>query len=117
MKFGIHNSSWLDAPDPAEAFEAVKAKAQWAENHGFVWFSVMDHMIQIPRVGAPDEPHPGRLDRPGGAGRRHQPHPSRHPLHGGRLSQSGASRQDRGERRSDQPGTADARHRRRLFRG
>jgi alkanesulfonate monooxygenase SsuD/methylene tetrahydromethanopterin reductase-like flavin-dependent oxidoreductase (luciferase family) len=56
MKFGIHNSSWLDRPDPAEAFEAVKAKAQWAENHGFVWFSVLDHMIQIPRIGAPDEP-------------------------------------------------------------
>jgi F420-dependent oxidoreductase-like protein len=56
MKFGIHNSSWLDTPDPAEAFEAVKAKAQWAEEHGFVWFSVMDHMIQIPRVGASDEP-------------------------------------------------------------
>ena len=34
----------------------MKAKAQWTENHGFVWFSVMDHMIQIPRVGAPDEP-------------------------------------------------------------
>jgi hypothetical protein len=34
----------------------VKAKAQWAENHGFVWFSVLDHMIQIPRVGTPDEP-------------------------------------------------------------
>jgi alkanesulfonate monooxygenase SsuD/methylene tetrahydromethanopterin reductase-like flavin-dependent oxidoreductase (luciferase family) len=34
----------------------VKVKAQWAENHGFVWFSVLDHMIQIPRVGAPDEP-------------------------------------------------------------
>ena len=33
MKFGIHNSSWLDAPDTAEAFEAVKAKAQWAEAH------------------------------------------------------------------------------------
>jgi F420-dependent oxidoreductase-like protein len=56
MKFGIHNSSWLDRPDPAEAFEAVKAKAQWAEDQGFVWFSVLDHMIQIPRVGAPDEP-------------------------------------------------------------
>src|SRR5712692_1463875 len=56
MKFGIHNSSWLDAPDPAEAFEAVKAKAQWAEDHGFVWFSVLDHMIQIGGVGAPDEP-------------------------------------------------------------
>jgi hypothetical protein len=26
MKFGIHHSSWLDTPDPAEAFEAVKAK-------------------------------------------------------------------------------------------
>jgi F420-dependent oxidoreductase-like protein len=37
-------------------FEAVKAKAQWAENHGFVWFSVMDHLIQISGVGAPDEP-------------------------------------------------------------
>ena len=35
---------------------AVKAKARWAEDQGFVWFSVMDHMIQIPRVGAPDEP-------------------------------------------------------------
>jgi alkanesulfonate monooxygenase SsuD/methylene tetrahydromethanopterin reductase-like flavin-dependent oxidoreductase (luciferase family) len=56
MKFGIHNSSWLDSPDPAEAFEAVRMKARWAESHGFVWFSVMDHMIQIPRVGAPDEP-------------------------------------------------------------
>jgi len=34
----------------------VKAKAQWAENYGFVWFSVLDHMIQISCVGAPDEP-------------------------------------------------------------
>ncbi len=56
MKFGIHNPSWLFGPDPAEAFEGVKAKAQWAENHGFVWFSVMDHLIQISGVGAPDEP-------------------------------------------------------------
>ncbi|MBV8191452.1 MAG: LLM class F420-dependent oxidoreductase [Alphaproteobacteria bacterium] len=56
MKFGIHHSSWLDNPDPAEIFETAKAKAQWAEEHGFVWFSVMDHMIQIPNVGAPDEP-------------------------------------------------------------
>ena len=56
MKFGIHNPSWVYGPDPTEAFEAVKAKAQWAENHGFVWFSVMDHLIEIPGVGAPDEP-------------------------------------------------------------
>lgn len=56
MKFGIHNSSWLFGPDPAEIFEAVKQKALWAEDHGFTWFSVMDHLIQIPPVGAPDEP-------------------------------------------------------------
>jgi hypothetical protein len=31
MKFGIHNPSWAYGPDAAEAFEAVKAKAQWAE--------------------------------------------------------------------------------------
>ena len=56
MKFGIHNPSWVFSPDPTEAFEMVKAKAQWAENHGFVWFTVMDHLIQIDGVGAPDEP-------------------------------------------------------------
>ena len=56
MKFGIHNPSWVYDADPAEAFDSLKAKAQWAENHGFVWFSVMDHLIQIPGVGAPDEP-------------------------------------------------------------
>src|SRR5271156_1465887 len=55
MKFGIHNPSWFFGPDPAEAFDRVKAKAQWAENHSFVWFSVMDHLIQIGGVGAPDE--------------------------------------------------------------
>ena len=70
MKFGLHQSSWLDTPDPAEAFEAVKGKAQWAESHGFAWFSVLDHMIQIPRVGAPEEPD-WKLDRPCRAGCRH----------------------------------------------
>jgi F420-dependent oxidoreductase-like protein len=29
---------------------------QWAEGHGFAWFSVMDHVIQIPGVGVADEP-------------------------------------------------------------
>jgi F420-dependent oxidoreductase-like protein len=56
MKFGIHNSSWRENPDPAEAFQTVVAKARWAEARGFAWFSVLDHMIQIPRVGAPDNP-------------------------------------------------------------
>ena len=56
MKFGVHNPSWLFGPDPAEIFEAVKAKALWAENHGFTWFSVMDHLIQIGMAGPPEEP-------------------------------------------------------------
>ena len=56
MKFGIHNPSWRFGTDPAGIFDAVKAKAQWAENHGFTWFSVMDHLIQIANVGAPEEP-------------------------------------------------------------
>lgn len=56
MKFGIHNPSWQFGLDPYNAFDGVKAKAQWAENAGYTWFSVMDHLIQIPLVGAPEEP-------------------------------------------------------------
>ena len=56
MKFGIHHSSWLTNADAPAAFDAARAKAEWAEANGFAWFSVMDHMIQIPRVGAPDQP-------------------------------------------------------------
>ncbi len=56
MKFGIHNPSWLYGPNPYEIFDHLKRKAQWAEEHGFSWFSVMDHLIQIPGVGAPEEP-------------------------------------------------------------
>jgi F420-dependent oxidoreductase-like protein len=56
MKFGVHNPSWMYGPDPAEAFDGIKAKAQWAENNGFGWFSVMDHLIQIGGGGAPTEP-------------------------------------------------------------
>jgi F420-dependent oxidoreductase-like protein len=56
MKFGIHNPSWLFGSNPYEMFEALKKKAQWAEANGFSWFSLMDHLIQIPFVGAEDEP-------------------------------------------------------------
>ncbi|MGA2490411.1 MAG: TIGR03560 family F420-dependent LLM class oxidoreductase [Anaerolineales bacterium] len=37
-------------------FGGLKKKAQWAEANGFAWFSLMDHLIQIPNVGAEDEP-------------------------------------------------------------
>jgi len=56
MKFGIHNPSWLFGTSAYDAFEGVKEKAQWAEHHGFAWFSVMDHLIQITHQGTPDEP-------------------------------------------------------------
>ncbi|MBS0644219.1 MAG: LLM class F420-dependent oxidoreductase [Proteobacteria bacterium] len=56
MKFGIHNPSFVFGPDSSEMFEGLKAKAQWAENNGFAWFSVMDHLIQIPWIGPSDEP-------------------------------------------------------------
>ena len=56
MKFGIHNPSWLYGADPHDMFEGIKQKAQWAEQKGFTWFSVMDHLIQIQGVGAPEEP-------------------------------------------------------------
>ena len=56
MKFGIHNPSWLFGSDPTKLFAGVAAKARWAEEHGYTWFSVMDHLIQIPIVGEPEEP-------------------------------------------------------------
>lgn len=55
MKFGIHNPSWVFSSNPEEIFEHAKRKAIWAEEHGFTWFSVMDHMMMIPfRIA--DEP-------------------------------------------------------------
>jgi F420-dependent oxidoreductase-like protein len=56
MKFGIHNPSWLFGSDEYEVFDQVRQKAQWCDEHGFAWFSVMDHLIQIQGVGAADEP-------------------------------------------------------------
>ncbi|HEY1796053.1 MAG TPA: TIGR03560 family F420-dependent LLM class oxidoreductase [Stellaceae bacterium] len=56
MKFGIHSPSWIYSGKPDEAFDGLKEKALWAENRGFDWLSVMDHLIQIPGVGEADEP-------------------------------------------------------------
>jgi F420-dependent oxidoreductase-like protein len=56
MKFGIHNPSWLFGSVKYEMFEELKRKAQWAEGHGFSWFSLMDHLIQIRGVGEANEP-------------------------------------------------------------
>ncbi len=56
MKFGIHNPSWKFGTAPADIFPGVAAKVRWAEDNGFDWFSVMDHLIQIPIAGAQTEP-------------------------------------------------------------
>ncbi len=56
MKFGIHNPSWRFDGAPTDLFAGLAARAQWAENNGFTWYSVMDHLIQIPIAGPPDEP-------------------------------------------------------------
>lgn len=54
MKFGIHSPSFI-YKEP-NIFDGVKKKVIWIEEHGFDWFSVMDHLIQIPVHGLPDEP-------------------------------------------------------------
>ena len=56
MHFGIHNPSWRFPGAPTDLFAGLAARAQWAEANGFTWYSVMDHLVQIPIAGAPDEP-------------------------------------------------------------
>lgn len=57
MQFGIHNPSFLFQNSEGSIFDQLKHKVQWAEDHGFVWFDLMDHMIQIaPGVGDADDP-------------------------------------------------------------
>lgn len=53
MKFGIHSPSWLY---PGNLFDGLREKALRLEELGFAWLSVMDHMVQIPVHGPPDEP-------------------------------------------------------------
>lgn len=57
MLFGYQNPSflWPDS-DPHAIFERTRTAAQKAEAAGFVSFWLMDHLIQLPMVGAADEP-------------------------------------------------------------
>ena len=57
MKFALHNPSFLPTTgDPRDVWPELRDRAQWAEAVGFDYFSVMDHMWQIPGIGSPDEP-------------------------------------------------------------
>ena len=54
MRFGYHNASFY--PNAEQPFEATVERAKRLEDAGFEWFSVMDHLWQLPFVGEREEP-------------------------------------------------------------
>lgn len=57
MDFGYHNASYrADGSTEGDLFAATIDRARWLEDEGFDFFSAMDHVWQIPGVGALDEP-------------------------------------------------------------
>jgi len=57
MKFGLHNPSFLPTTgEVRDVWPELRARAQWAEAVGFDYFTVMDHMVQVPGIGSADEP-------------------------------------------------------------
>ena len=56
LKFGLQHPCFTYDGKGHAIFETVKERAQYAEEHGFDGFFVMDHFLQIPYVGAIDEP-------------------------------------------------------------
>ena len=57
MKFGLHNFSFIPTTmKPIDVWPEIRERAQWLEENGFEYFSVMDHFWQIPAMGSPEEP-------------------------------------------------------------
>lgn len=56
MQFGYQNPSFKWPSGEHEIWEETKKAALWAEANGFDSFWLMDHFIQLPMVGAADEP-------------------------------------------------------------
>jgi F420-dependent oxidoreductase-like protein len=56
LKFGLQHPCFTYDGRGNAIFETVKERAQYAEEHGFDGFFVMDHFFQIPFVGPIDEP-------------------------------------------------------------
>ena len=56
LKFGLQHPCFTYDGVGKAIFETVKDRARYAEEHGFDGFFVMDHFLQIPYVGAIDEP-------------------------------------------------------------
>jgi F420-dependent oxidoreductase-like protein len=57
MDFGYHHVSfeYPDEGDDRPTFDLVTDRAQFLEDAGFTWFSLMDHLWQIPGNGRVDE--------------------------------------------------------------
>jgi len=55
MRFGYHNASYR-YPDGEDGLGGAFALARRLDDAGFEWFSVMDHLWQLPFVGERDEP-------------------------------------------------------------
>lgn len=54
MDFGYHNTSFVYDSEPFT--DAFLDRARRLEDAGFTWFSLMDHLWQIPSLGYRDEP-------------------------------------------------------------
>ncbi|MCI2416685.1 TIGR03560 family F420-dependent LLM class oxidoreductase [Saccharopolyspora sp. K220] len=57
MRLGLQLTSFnYPKTPPAKLFERIAATARTAEEAGFELFAVMDHLMQLPLQGAPNEP-------------------------------------------------------------
>jgi F420-dependent oxidoreductase-like protein len=56
LKFGLQHPCFTYDGSGSAIFQTVKERAQYAEANGFDGFFLMDHFLQIPYVGAVDEP-------------------------------------------------------------
>lgn len=58
MEFGYQNASFVyrDAPDDQSLVDAMVDRAQFVEDAGFTWYSLMDHYWQLAGIGLHDEP-------------------------------------------------------------
>lgn len=56
LKFGLQHPNFTYDGKGNDIFQTIKQRAQYAELHGFDGFYLMDHFLQIPYMGALNEP-------------------------------------------------------------
>ena len=116
--FGLHLPLYTfpDTP-PERLFDRVVEQARAAEAAGFWLVTVMDHLNQIPGVGAHDEPMLEAWSVLAALARETKPVRLGHARDRRHLPQPGAARQDRDDARRDLGRAGHVRARRRLVRG